>query len=79
VVERVVVAPPDADLVAVGVLDDPELVPFEKSATRGLRRNKRAQAAGAEIVYLITDAHWGLRRFFVRDPNGAAINVTQHE
>ena len=21
---------------------------------------------------------WGLRRFFVRDPNGAVINVTQH-
>jgi predicted enzyme related to lactoylglutathione lyase len=40
---------------------------------------ERARAAGAEIVYPITDEEWGLRRFFVRDPNGAVINVTQHE
>jgi predicted enzyme related to lactoylglutathione lyase len=40
---------------------------------------ERAQAEGAEIVYPITDEEWGLRRFFVRDPNGAVINVTQHE
>ena len=40
---------------------------------------ERAQAAGAEIVYPLTDEEWGLRRFFVRDPNGAVINVTQHE
>jgi uncharacterized glyoxalase superfamily protein PhnB len=39
---------------------------------------ERAQAAGAEIVYPLTDEEWGLRRFFVRDPNGAVINVTQH-
>jgi catechol 2,3-dioxygenase-like lactoylglutathione lyase family enzyme len=39
---------------------------------------ERALAAEAEIVYPITDEDWGLRRFFVRDPNGAVINVTQH-
>jgi predicted enzyme related to lactoylglutathione lyase len=39
----------------------------------------RAVAAGAEITYPITDEAWGLRRFFVRDPNGAIINVTQHD
>ena len=39
----------------------------------------RAVAAGADIVYPLTDESWGLRRFFVRDPNGAIINVTQHE
>ena len=38
----------------------------------------RAVAAGAEIVYPPTDEEWGLRRFFVRDPNGAIINVTEH-
>jgi catechol 2,3-dioxygenase-like lactoylglutathione lyase family enzyme len=38
----------------------------------------RAIADGAEIVYPLTDEDWGLRRFFVRDPNGAVINVTQH-
>jgi catechol 2,3-dioxygenase-like lactoylglutathione lyase family enzyme len=39
---------------------------------------ERARSAGAEIVYPITDEEWGLRRFFVRDPNGAVINVTEH-
>ncbi len=39
----------------------------------------RAVAAGAEIVYPLTDEEWGLRRFFVRDPNGTVINVTQHK
>jgi catechol 2,3-dioxygenase-like lactoylglutathione lyase family enzyme len=38
----------------------------------------RAVAAGAEIVYPMTDEPWGVRRFFVRDPNGAVINVTEH-
>jgi catechol 2,3-dioxygenase-like lactoylglutathione lyase family enzyme len=40
---------------------------------------ERAQADGAEIVYPITDEDWGLRRFFVRDPNGTVINVTEHD
>jgi predicted enzyme related to lactoylglutathione lyase len=40
--------------------------------------HERAVEAGAEIVYPLTDEEWGLRRFFVRDPNGAVINVTQH-
>jgi catechol 2,3-dioxygenase-like lactoylglutathione lyase family enzyme len=39
----------------------------------------RAVAAGAEIVYPLTDEEWGLRRFFVRDPNGAVLNITQHD
>ena len=39
----------------------------------------RALESGAEIVYPLTDEPWGLRRFFVRDPNGAVINVTQHD
>ena len=40
--------------------------------------HERAVAAGAEITYPLTDEDWGLRRFFVRDPNGTIINVTQH-
>ena len=39
---------------------------------------QRAVNAGSEIVYPLTGEDWGLRRFFVRDPNGAVINVTQH-
>ena len=40
---------------------------------------ERAVKAGADIVYPLTDEDWGLRRFFVRDPNGTVINVTQHQ
>ncbi|MFJ4896569.1 VOC family protein [Streptomyces sp. NPDC088727] len=34
--------------------------------------------AGAEIVYGPQDEEWGVRRFFVRDPNGRVINVLSH-
>lgn len=33
---------------------------------------------GAEVVYPLTDEPWGVRRFFVRDPNGVVINVMRH-
>ena len=31
-----------------------------------------------EIVHPLTTEPWGVRRFFVRDPNGVVINVMQH-
>ena len=34
--------------------------------------------SGAKIVHPLTDEHWGVRRFFVRDPNGRVINVLGH-
>jgi catechol 2,3-dioxygenase-like lactoylglutathione lyase family enzyme len=37
-----------------------------------------AVRAGAEIVYPLTDEPWGVRRFFVRDPDGHVINVLSH-
>ncbi|HEV7728320.1 MAG TPA: VOC family protein [Modestobacter sp.] len=33
---------------------------------------------GAEIVHPVTDEPWGVRRFFVRDPDGHVINVLSH-
>jgi uncharacterized glyoxalase superfamily protein PhnB len=38
----------------------------------------KAVDGGFEIVHPLTDELWGVRRFFVRDPNGAVINVMQH-
>jgi catechol 2,3-dioxygenase-like lactoylglutathione lyase family enzyme len=32
----------------------------------------------AEVVYPLTDEPWGVRRFFVRDPNGVVLNVMSH-
>jgi catechol 2,3-dioxygenase-like lactoylglutathione lyase family enzyme len=33
---------------------------------------------GLEIVYPLTDEPWGIRRFFVRDPDGTVVNVNSH-
>ncbi|MEU3312929.1 VOC family protein [Streptomyces sp. NPDC048387] len=34
--------------------------------------------SGAEIVHPLRDEEWGVRRFFVRDPNGRVVNVLGH-
>ena len=38
----------------------------------------KAVALGIPIVYPVTDEAWGVRRFFVADPNGVIINVLSH-
>ncbi|MFI6277617.1 VOC family protein [Streptomyces sp. NPDC050988] len=35
--------------------------------------------SGAEIVHPLQDEEWGVRRFFVRDPNGRVVNVLSHQ
>ncbi len=37
-----------------------------------------AQRRGLEIVYPLTQEPWGVRRFFVRAPDGNVINVVSH-
>ena len=37
-----------------------------------------AQRLGCEIVHPLTTEEWGVRRFFVRDPNGQVLNVLSH-
>lgn len=34
--------------------------------------------SGAEIVHPLQDEEWGVRRFFVRDPDGRVVNVLSH-
>ena len=34
--------------------------------------------SGAEIVHPLQDEEWGVRRFFVVDPNGRVVNVLSH-
>jgi len=38
----------------------------------------KALALGLQIVYPLRDEPWGVRRFFVTDPNGKIINVVSH-
>ena len=40
--------------------------------------HERAVARGLKIVYPITDEPFGVRRFFVMDPNGLVVNVMSH-
>ena len=40
--------------------------------------HKRAVERGLKIVYPLTDEPWGVRRFFVSDPNGVILNVMSH-
>mgnify|MGYP000011050639 CR=1 FL=1 len=37
-----------------------------------------ARRGGHEIVHPLTDEEWGVRRFFVRDPEGHLVNVLSH-
>jgi catechol 2,3-dioxygenase-like lactoylglutathione lyase family enzyme len=37
-----------------------------------------AISRGFEIVHPLTDEPWGVRRFFVRDPSGAVLNIVSH-
>lgn len=34
--------------------------------------------SGAQIVHPLQDEEWGVRRFFVLDPNGCVVNVLSH-
>jgi catechol 2,3-dioxygenase-like lactoylglutathione lyase family enzyme len=37
-----------------------------------------ARRLGHEIVHPLTDEPWGVRRFFVREPNGKVLNILSH-
>ena len=39
---------------------------------------EEARRRGFEIVHPLTTEPWGLRRFFVRAPDGNVINITSH-
>lgn len=40
--------------------------------------HEKAISLGLPIAYPLTDEPWGIRRFFVKDPNGVIINVVSH-
>jgi len=39
---------------------------------------QEAQRRGLEIVHPLTTEPWGVRRFFVRAPDGTVINIVSH-
>ena len=40
--------------------------------------HQRAVERGLKIIYPLTDEPWGVRRFYVADPNGIVLNVMAH-
>jgi catechol 2,3-dioxygenase-like lactoylglutathione lyase family enzyme len=42
------------------------------------RAYEEARRLGYEIVHPLTTEPWGVRRFFVRAPDGNVINIVQH-
>jgi catechol 2,3-dioxygenase-like lactoylglutathione lyase family enzyme len=40
--------------------------------------HREAERRGLEIVHPLTDEEWGVRRFFVRAPDGTVVNVMSH-
>lgn len=38
----------------------------------------KAVESGLQIVYPLTIEPWGVKRFFVKDPNGVVVNVMSH-
>ncbi|MBM7773935.1 catechol 2,3-dioxygenase-like lactoylglutathione lyase family enzyme [Actinokineospora baliensis] len=39
---------------------------------------RAARESGAEIVHELTTEPWGVRRFFVKDPDGNVVNILGH-
>jgi predicted enzyme related to lactoylglutathione lyase len=37
-----------------------------------------ARRLGCDVLHPLTDEPWGVRRFFVREPNGKVLNVLSH-
>lgn len=64
-VSRDATAPVDAD-VSIEVEDVDEV-------------HAKAKQFGSEIVHPLTDEPWGVRRFFVRGPDGQVVNVLEHK
>lgn len=40
---------------------------------------RQATSYGHEIVHPLTEESWGVRRFFVRAPDGTVVNVVEHD
>ncbi|HRX93707.1 MAG TPA: VOC family protein [Chitinophagaceae bacterium] len=39
---------------------------------------KKAMAQNITIVYPLKTEEWGVKRFFVKDPNGVTVNIMSH-
>ncbi|SCK42295.1 Glyoxalase-like domain-containing protein [Streptomyces sp. WMMB 322] len=75
-------ASPDNPTAQVIVMSRDETAPVEPDMSVEVEDVDAVYAAvvdsGAQIVHPLQDEEWGVRRFFVRDPNGRVVNVLTH-
>jgi catechol 2,3-dioxygenase-like lactoylglutathione lyase family enzyme len=75
-------ASPDNPSAQLSVIDQDATALVNPAVSIGVSDVEAAHAAaveaGMEVVHPLTDEAWGVRRFFVRDPNGIVVNVVGH-
>ncbi len=73
---------PDNPTAQVSVITRDETAPEDSTISIGVsdvdEAYAEAQRRGYEIVHPLTEEPWGVRRFFVRDPNGIVVNIVAH-
>lgn len=78
----VTLAPPNRPDLQISLMTHDETAPTVPNVSVQVDDVDAAYAAavheGAEIVHPLTDEPWGVRRFFLRDPDGNVINVLAH-
>ena len=73
---------PYAERVQLTLLGDDPSAPVRPAASIEVADvdevHETLRAAGFRIIHALTTEPWGVRRFFVEDPNGNVINVISH-
>jgi predicted enzyme related to lactoylglutathione lyase len=73
---------PDNPAAQISVMRQDASAPVQPDASIEVDDVDAAHAAaerlGCEILHPLTDEPWGVRRFFVRDPNGKVLNILSH-
>jgi catechol 2,3-dioxygenase-like lactoylglutathione lyase family enzyme len=75
-------ASPTQPIAQISVVRQDKTAPVHPNLTVEVDDVDAIYAAALErsltIVYPLTDEDWGVRRFFVLDPNGQVVNVMSH-
>ncbi len=75
-------ASPDAPATQISVMAADAAAPLQPDVSIEVGDVDAVHAAavsrGYEVVYPLTDEPWGVRRFFLRAPGGAVLNVLSH-
>lgn len=75
-------ASPDNPAAQISLMSEDASAPVQPDASIEVDDVDAAHAAarrlGCEIVHPLTDEPWGVRRFFVREPNGKVLNILSH-